>query len=449
MTQRWQFSLAFGTATIMAASLAVRASQRQIRPDTVMNDLAERYVKLVLAMGQHDTDYVDAYYGPDEWRTETERAGLSLVQIGAAAEVLITELDQTADGSGPDNRDDPDGLVQLRRQYLGRQLQALRTRVRMLGGRALAFDDESRALYDAVAPSHPEAYFQETVARLETRLPGQGSVVDRYGAFRRAFIVPADRLDQVFDAAIAECRRRTLDHVDLPGSESFTVEYVTDKSWSGYNWYQGDFRRLIQVNTNLPIYIDRAIDLACHEGYPGHHVYNVLLEQHLVRDRGWPEFSVYALFSPQSLIAEGTANYGIDVAFPQEERVAFERDVLFPTAGLDPSRAAEYYELQALVGQLDYAANEAARRYLNGEIDRAAAAEWMSRYAMMAPERAEQRIRFFDQYRSYVINYNLGKDLVAAYIDAQSGGDASKRWNAFVALLASPRLPSGLRDSSR
>jgi hypothetical protein len=157
---------------------------------------------------------------------------------------------------------------------------------------------------------------------------------------------------------------------------------------------------------------------------------------------------VYALFSPQSLIAEGTANYGIDVAFPREERVAFERDVLFPMAGLDPSRAAEYYELQALVGQLDYAGNEAARRYLNGEIDRAAAAEWMSRYAMMAPERAEQRTRFFDQYRSYVINYNLGKDLVAAYIDAQSDGDASKRWDAFVALLASPRLPSGLRDSS-
>ena len=218
MTQHQRLFLALATATIMTASLAVHGSQGQTRPDTAMNDLAERYVKLVLAMGQHDADYVDAYYGPDEWSTEAERAGLSLVEIGAAAEVLITELDQTADGSGPDNRDGPDDMVQLRRQYLGRQLQALQTRVRMLGGRALAFDDESRALYDAVAPSHPEAYFQETVATLETRLPGQGSVVDRYGAFRRAFIVPADRLDQVFDAAIAECRRRTLDHVDLPGS---------------------------------------------------------------------------------------------------------------------------------------------------------------------------------------------------------------------------------------
>src|SRR5688500_14834724 len=65
------------------------------------------------------------------------------------------------------------------------------------------------------------------------------------------------------------------------------------------------------LNVDLPVYIDRAVDLACHEGYPGHHVYNALLEQHLVRGRGWHEFSVYPLFSPHSLIAEGTANYGI------------------------------------------------------------------------------------------------------------------------------------------
>ena len=121
----------------------------------------------------------------------------------------------------------------------------------------------------------------------------------------------------------------------LPADERFTVEYVTNKSWSGYNWYQGGFRSLIQVNTDLPIYIDRAIDLACHEGYPGHHVYNALLEKHLVKDRGWIEFTVYPLFSPQSLIAEGTANFGIEVAFPGRERVDFERTVLFPAAGLD------------------------------------------------------------------------------------------------------------------
>ena len=110
-------------------------------------------------------------------------------------------------------------------------------------------------------------------------------------------------------------------------------------SWNAYNWYKGNYHSLIQVNLDFPIVIDRAIDLACHEGYPGHHVYNALLEQALVRERGWVEISMYPLFSPQSLIAEGSANFGIDMAFPAAERAAFERDSLFPLAGLDRSLA--------------------------------------------------------------------------------------------------------------
>lgn len=432
-------------AVALVTMVALAAGTGQAQPGSQMNALAERYVKLVLAMGQHDGDYVDAYYGPAEWRTEAEAAALTLDQIGTAAEGLLVELDQTA--TAPDT-DETDELLRLRRQYLRRQLDALRARVRLVGGRTLAFDDESSALYDAVAPRHPESDFEEALGGLERALPGEGGLIERYGAFRGDFVIAPDRLDRVFETAIAECRRRTVEQVELPADERFTVEYVTDKSWSGYNWYQGNFRSLIQVNTDLPIYIDRAIDLACHEGYPGHHVYNVLLERHLVRERGWPEFSVYALFSPQSLIAEGTANYGIDVAFPDEERLAFEQEVLFPAAGLEASRAAEYYQVQSLVSQLDYAGNEAARRYLNGEIDRPAAVAWLTRYALMAPARAEQRTRFFDQYRSYVINYNLGKDLVAAFIEARSGGHIANRWDAFVELLASPRLPSGLREQT-
>ena len=237
-----------------------------------------------------------------------------------------------------------------------------------------------------------------------------------YDAFRNRYVIPPARLDATFRAAIDGCRSRALQHVQLPPEETFTVEYVTGKSWSGYNWYQGGYRSVIQVNTDLPIYVDRAIDLACHEGYPGHHVYNVLLEKHLVRDRGWVEFSVSALFSPQSLIAEGTANFGIDVAFPRAERLDFERRVIFPAAGLNADEAERYYEILALVERLPYAGNEAARRYLNGEFDRRAAEGWLERYGLYSRPRAEQRLRFIDQYRSYVINYNLGKDMVAAYV---------------------------------
>src|SRR4029453_8739114 len=100
-----------------------------------------------------------------------------------------------------------------------------------------------------------------------------------------------------------------------------------------------------------------------HGGYPGHHVYNVLLEKTLVKDRGWTEFTVYPLFSPQSLIAEGSANYGIDIAFPGHQRVEYEKATLFPLAGLDASRADQYYRIQELTSKLSYAGNEAARRY--------------------------------------------------------------------------------------
>jgi hypothetical protein len=405
-----------------------------------MNALAERYVKLVLAVGQHDTDYVDAYYGPPTWRKEAETARRELADIDREASDVLAALDAARPTAGAEE------LVRLRHQYLMRQLESLRVRVSMLRGEKLRFDEESKALYDAVAPTHTEAEFESILKDLEGRLPGRGSLVDRLDAFRARFVIPKERLDATFKAAIDGCRRRTLTRMSLPPEESFTVEYVTDKSWSAYNWYQGGYRSLIQVNTDLPVHVDRAIDLACHEGYPGHHVYNALLEKTLVRDRGWVEYSVYPLFSPQSLIAEGTANYGIDVAFPVPERLDFEQQVIFPAAGLDPATVHEYFGVQALVDRLSYAGNEAARRYLDGRIDASAAAEWLGRFGMYSPPRAKQRVRFMDQYRSYVINYNLGKDMVARYVESQTGGtsDPARRWRAFERLLSSPRLPSGL-----
>jgi hypothetical protein len=409
---------------------------------STMNILAERYVRLVLAMGLHDADYVDAYYGPPALKQEAEAVKVPLAELGVRAATLAAEI---AAAVPPARADE---LTRLRHQYLSRQLDALRARVSILSGRKLSFDDESKALYDAVAPAGSPAEFERVLAGLEARLPGEGTLLQRYEAFRNRFVVPRERLEATFNAAIDGCRRRTREHITLPPGESFTVEYVTNKSWSGYNYYQGNYRSLIQVNTDLPIYVDRAIDLACHEGYPGHHVYNVLLEKHLVRDRGWVEFSVYPLFSPQSLIAEGTANFGIEVAFPRIDRLEFERRVIFPAAGLNPAGAAEYYDVLALVDRLSYAGNEAARRYLDGDIDAKAAADWLEKYGLYSRPRAEQRIRFMDQYRSYVINYNLGKDMVARYIEAEggTGSNPARRWEIFERLLSSPRLPSGLSN---
>jgi hypothetical protein len=409
-----------------------------------MDRIAREYVDLVLELGVHDPGYVDAYYGPSEWQEDAEASPRSVGEIRQAAERLVAEVAAVELPTGLAT--DESELLRLRRDWFGKQLRAIAGRARMLSGERLTFDEESAVLYDAVAPHHDAGHFERLMAAVDRAVPGEAPLPERLAAWREGFVIPPERLSAVFDAAIAECRRRTAERIELPPGEGFRVEYVTDQPWSAYNWYQGDYQSLIQVNTELPIYVDRAIDLACHEGYPGHHVYNALLERHLVDDRGWVELSVYPLFSPQSLIAEGTANFGIDVAFPGEERQAFERDVLFPLAGLDPSRVDEYYRVLDLLDGLDYAGNEAARLYLDGKIDRQAAVDHLVRYGLSTPERAAQRVRFFDTYRSYVINYNLGQDLVRVWVEAEGGGegDPTRRWEVFARLLTTPRVPSAL-----
>lgn len=395
-----------------------------------MDKVAHEYLLLELSMGLHDEAHVDAYFGPAEIRFEAESARLPLAEIDRRAAALEQSL-----AGAPMDAGRLAGLLQ--------RLQALRTRIRMNQGETLPFDEESMLLFGAVAPDQDAAHFAAILAEIDALVPGDGSLPERVDRFRASFDIPADRLDAVFDAAIAECRKRTLARIGLPAGESFTLEYVEDKPWSGYNWYKGSSQSLIQINTDLPMNINRAVDLGCHEGYPGHHTYNALLEKNLVIDKGWLEYSLYPLFSAQSLIAEGSGNYGIDLAFPGAERVEFEKTVLFPLAGLDPSEADRYYELLALLARLDYAGNEAARDYLNGDITREQAAQWLVDYQLSSPERASQRTRFFDTYRSYVINYNLGKDMVKNYIE-RGGASQEERWRRFEQLLSSPITTSDL-----
>lgn len=401
-----------------------------------LDQLAQDYVRLGLTLGQHDKNYVDAYYGPEAWKPDPTATPPSLEAIKVSAETLSQSLKTVASG-------DEGSLLWRRHLYLEKQLEAMLGRIDFLQGKHLSFDEEAKRIYDAEPPTYSEQHFQSLLAELDTLIPGEEPLSRRLQTFRDAFVIPPETLDNVFKTAIEEARKRTAPYLSLPEGESFEVSYVTDKPWSGYNWYQGNYKSLIQVNTDLPITIDRAIDLACHEGYPGHHVYNVLLEKHLVHEKGWKEFSFYPLFSPQSLIAEGTANYGIPMAFPNETRIRYEKDVLFPLAGLDPNQAERYYQVMAILKKLKYAGNEAARGYLNQAFSQDKAVSWLTDYAMMSEPKARQRIQFFDTYRAYVINYNLGEDLVAAYVDAKAEKrHGSPGWDQFKTLLSAPWVPS-------
>jgi hypothetical protein len=322
----------------------------------------------------------------------------------------------------------------LRAIWMTQQLTAFGRRIKIFSGDYAKFDEESTDLFGVKAPVYSEAHYQKLIDSLNVLLPGKGSVQDRFQNLSRQFIIPKNKLDTVFKSTIAEARKRTQQHYQLPANETFSLEYVTNKPWSGYNWYKGNYKSEIQINTDLDIFIERAIDVGSHESYPGHHVYNMLLEKNLYRDKGWVEISLYPLFSPQSFIAEGSANYGVELAFPGEEKIRFAKDVILPLAGLDTTNISLYFKALSIRGELNYARNEAARGIVNGTMTDEQATEWLQKYCLFNAETAVKSVGFIKKYRSYVINYNYGQDMVKKYVETSG----RKPWDAFGELLSTP-----------
>lgn len=425
----WMIGLVAGLTALVSAC----ATRPPAAGADTLDAIARDYVALTLEIGEREPGYVDAYYGPAEWQAAAKAAPRTVPELMEGAGSLIARLGSI----------DPDGLspeLKQRRAYLLAHASAAAARLTMLSGEKMGFADEAEALFGVRPELKPLADYDAVLTRIDALVPGPGPLLDRVTAFRQAFVIPKDRLEPVMRAAIAECRARTVRHITLPANESFTLALVGDKPWSGYNYFQGGAASKIEINADFPIYTERAIDLGCHEGYPGHHVYNALLEQTFVREKGWVEMSVYPLFSPMSLIAEGSANYGIDLAFPGDEAQAFERDVLMPMAGLAPADVAKKAEILGLMRQLARAEYTIADDYLAGRVGREETIARLSKYSLTPMDKAAQRLRFIDAYRSYVINYGLGRDMVQAWVERQ-GPD---HWATMRRLLASQTLPVDL-----
>ncbi|MCF2498571.1 hypothetical protein [Dyadobacter chenhuakuii] len=423
----------------MCIILACSSEKQSVNDEEKLQQIGREYVTLGLTIGQYDPDFVDAYYGPDSLRPAAAKDTADFPKDSLT--LRITELKSRVTDLLTNTKND---TIRQRAEWLGSQLMAFERRVKIVAGERDAFDTESRDLFDAVAPIYNEKHFQDLIAQMDSILPGKGALPDRFQKLAARFLIPKDKIDTVFQVAIAEARRRTLQHYTLPSGENFKLEYVTDKPWSGYNWYKGNYQSVIQINISQPIFIQRAIDLACHEGYPGHHVFNVLLEKNVYHDQGSQEISLYPLFSPQSLIAEGSANYGISIAFPGDSQEEYCKQILMPLAGIDTTGAHLYFEALKISSALNYARNEVARGLINKSMNDKDALRWLTDYCLLTEKGATDYLRFIKKYGSYVINYNYGQDLVKNYIEKTSGQDQEKRWKAFEKLLSNPMRASDL-----
>ncbi|GIU20692.1 MULTISPECIES: hypothetical protein [unclassified Shewanella] len=411
----------FDTEKTRTSTLSDEAQQQ------ALNKFAERYIKLALAVGQHDNYYVDAYYGPQDWQKETYWQPIPdlLNQHQLGSELLASIGQQLT----------VDELSE-RYQFLKTQWHSIGAYLNFLQGKQLSFDEEAIALYDCHLSPYSLLEHQQVLAEIESLLPGEGSLTDRYNEFKSQFIVPKDKAAEVFSASVDIARTLTSKHMELPENESFEIEYVNDKVWTAYNWYKGDSHSLIQLNQDQPLGIERYLELASHEGYPGHHVFNVLQEQKLVKAKQWLEYAIYPLYSPISYLSEGSANYALSLIMSDEEVLAFERDILMPLAGLNGDLAL-FHKILKLVKKLGYFENYVSKCLTDKQVDAETAENMLIEGALYPESRAKQRVKFYERNRSYVINYSVGEDAVAAWVEAKADTKAQK-WTRFESLLSRP-----------
>ena len=411
---------------LLSGAAIITAPACDAHPRATLDDDARQYVRLAVALGERDPDSLDFYAGPADAVSDIRRSPPPLTAI---------KRDAVALAAGIRARHDPDPVERMRVQALVRDLAAIVARVDVLAGARPPFAQESASFF-GIAPGPVEETDLSAIRAQVAALIGGGGdrLVDRYAAFAARFTIPPARLQPVMVAALEACRAATVAQVTLPAGEQARLEFVTNKPWSAFSRYLGGGRSVIQINSDFRFTVDQALQIACHEGYPGHHARNTLRTGAGDAAGGWPERSVQLTFSPESLTSEASAMLAADIAFPPDERVRLERTTLFPLAGLPAAFAEAHIEVERLVGQLQIVQTDVARRYLDGQLEFTRAGAELEQRALVP--HAETQIKYINQFRSYVTTYTTGRAAFAERLQACAGDRAmptvAVRWRCFI-----------------
>jgi hypothetical protein len=386
------------------------------------------YARLSFAIERHVPGFIDAYLGPDDLRAALDPGPTGHPQaralVTAARELLarIPMLDATEGRKG----------------YLTKQVEAMLTTARRVAGEELPYREEVRLLFDIEPVATPEGAYDAAIADLETLLPGDSPIAERLIAWRQSYAIPPETARRLVDIILPELRARTQEFVDLPKGESIEIRMVQDQPWSGYNWYLGNGRSRVDLNTDLPIYAYRLTDLLAHEGYPGHHTEHALKER-LYTEQGLGEHALQLINTPECVISEGIATLAEKMLFDPNELVRFRRERVYPAAGISGDTEREVAIGAALRILRSVPGNAALLLHEEGR-DSQDVVAYLQRYGLVAEAEARQRLRFIADplWRAYIFTYHVGYELISGWLDQLP----AERHGRFRTLLTEQVYPS-------
>jgi hypothetical protein len=392
-------------------------------------ELIREYLLLGLRFDRVEPGYVDAFTGDAALRRLVENEPVpDPAALARQAEKLRAEL--------------PAGLDVARADYLRVHLRALACAGRKFAGEQVGFVDEVRDYFDVDIATGDTDRYRQAHARLSELLGGSGPLADRMAAHRRAEEIPPERLEAAIHAFSSALRDRVRSHFPLPETETITYEVVTDKPWSGFNYYRGDYRSTVAVNADLKQLMSNLPRLVAHESYPGHHTEHCRKEAGLVVGRGQAEQTIFLVNTPQCLMAEGLADLALHAAVGPGWGVWAAE--IYADLGLrfDGERAEAVAEAAAALADVR---QDAALMLHDEHRDVDEVADYLRRWLLVPDDRARQTLRFLSSplWRAYTSTYVEGYRLLRSWLDARPAG--MTLIERFGRLLDEPLIPSSLR----
>ncbi len=400
--------------------------------------LIREYLLLGLRFDRIEEGYVDSFTGdPALRRAVADEPQPEPSALAGQADRLLAALPDVPRSSGQST-----GFTDQRADFIAAHLRALSCAARTFAGADIGFVDEVKAYFDVEIARGDTDRYRAAHARVDEVLGGSGPLAERMAADRRADELPPQRLEEAIAAFSSALRDIVRSRFPLPEAETVVYEVVTDKPWSGFNYYEGAYRSRVAVNADLKQQLSHLPALIAHESYPGHHTEHCRKEARLVDGLGQAEQTIFLVNTPQCLMAEGLADLALHAAVgPGWGRWAQD---IYADLGLrfDGERAEA---LAAARADLAGVRQDAALMLHDEHRDADDVVAFLQRWLLVDDTRARQTLRFLSSplWRAYTSTYVEGYRLLRGWLDDRPAGvDLTER---FGRLLDEPLIPSALR----
>ena len=429
---------------------------------STLNFLAQEYVDLTIAKEKHEKSTDVYWYTPQPyWKRESmdfsrnektlmeplmdkKSEGRTLKDILDESEFLISCLELYKKTAKPEEID--------RVNYLIVHTISLRTRVLILMGDNISYDDMTNNCYNLIAPVYDYSRFDEILKELDDTLPGSGSLSDRVLDFKRKILVPRDKLPRTLTAVTQEFHNFAVNNMDVSKDNMPRLGF---KNLNGlpfltifYGYCYDRFEYFRYLGLDYPYTVDKIMEVIGHEMEPGHLTYFEMRLKTFI-DTSYPEMSVIAQHAPSSAFSEGSARRSVYMCFDNsmDKLIEFEKDVIFDLGGLDKGLCKYMPVWHKFMDISNYGKLEVERNIWNGVWSKDKAGKFMERYLIAEPGKGAEMLDHFPEDDGHFVCHDYARDIVGEYFSSVAES-TEEQWKLYHKLCKSHMSMRGIKDKT-